>query len=268
MLLKEIQEKINNFVLTSPKNIVEELEALSTVPTSSERMQIWDLPLVGVASAKDSLWDTYKQPDVIGPRHMSPEEWLAGAQSVISYFLPYTKRIREANRIKNETATEWLYGRWEGELFSEALRKYIVEFVEASGGHALAPVLDKRFGVIDLRANWSERHAAFAAGLGTFSLSRSMITSLGSAGRFGSVIVDVLLEPTQRAYSRVDEYCIKCMACARRCPPQAIDETGKDNEICKVHVGKEKVKYNPRYGCAKCQAGVPCEDKIPRRAMK
>jgi epoxyqueuosine reductase QueG len=268
MLINDIQEKINSFVLTSPQNIVEHLEELSTPPTSSTPMQIWELPLVGIASAEDPLWDTFKQSDVVGPRHMAPDEWLPGAKSVISYFLPYTRRICEANRIEKVTATEWLYGRWEGELFNEALRRFIVELVEKNGGHAIAPALDKRFAIIDLRANWSERHVAFAAGLGTFSLSRSMITQKGAAGRFGSVIVDLLLEPTQRAYTQFDEYCIKCMACARRCPPQAIDKTGKDNERCKVHVGKEKEIYNPRYGCAKCQTKVPCENKIPVKRVR
>jgi epoxyqueuosine reductase len=265
MLLKDIQEKINDFVLTNPKNIVEKPESISTPLTSSARMQIWDLPLVGVASATDTLWERFKQPDIIGPHHMSPNDWLPGAKSVILYFLPYTKRIREANRIQGTTATEWLYGRWEGEIFNQALRRFIVELVEKAGHRALAPLLDERFAVVDLRSNWSERHAAFVAGLGTFSLSRSLITSLGSAGRCGSVIVDFHLEPTQREYTEIDEYCSHCGACAKRCPPQAIDKTGKDNKTCMVYIGKEKEIYTPRYGCAKCQTGVPCEDKIPVR---
>ena len=260
MLLTDIQEKINRFVLASPKNSVEALETLSTTPTSYARMQIWELPLLGVASAVDPMWDILKKPEVVGPHHKSPNEWLPGAKTVISYFLPYTERIRTANRIKNVTATEWLYGRWEGEMFNEALRAFIVELVEKNESQALAPLLDKRYEISNLRGNWSERHAAFVAGLGTFSLSRSMITTLGSAGRFGSVIVDFYLEPTQRKYTQIDEYCLKCGACARRCPPHAIDETGKDNAICKDHIDKDK---ETRYGCAKCQAGVPCEAGIP-----
>lgn len=265
MLLRDIQNKINEFVTTSSQNRVEELDALSTIPTSSASMKIWDLPLIAVASATDPLWEVLKQQDAIGPHHKSPVEWLPGAKSVISYFLPYTARIREANRIEKVTATEWLYGRWEGELFNEALRRAVVEFVEDEGGSGLAPLLDPRYEVVNLRSNWSERHAAFIAGLGTFSLSRSLITEQGCAGRFGSVIVDSFLEPTQRPYTQIDEYCSKCGACARRCPPRAIDETGKDNEICKVHLYKEKEKYKPRYGCAKCQAGVPCEGRIPKK---
>lgn len=265
MLIKDIQERVNEFVLKSPKNFVEELETLSTMPTSFSRMQIWELPLIGVASSTDPLWNVLKAPDVVGPHHKSPDEWMPGAKSVISYFLPYTERIRIANRINDVTATEWLYGRWEGELFNEALRAFIVELVKKCGHQALAPALDKQYEVLNLRSNWSERHVAFIAGLGTFSLSRSLITKLGSAGRLGSVIVDSYLEPTQRAYEKFDEYCSKCLACARRCPPKAINEAGKDNEICRIHVAKEKEKYNPRYGCAKCQAGVPCEGRIPGR---
>jgi epoxyqueuosine reductase QueG len=265
MLLQDIQEKVNEFVLTNPKNIVEKPEAISTPLTSSDRLQICDLPLIGVASATDALWETFKQTDIIGPHHMLPNEWLPGAKSVIVYFLPYTRRIREANRIKGVTATEWLYGRWEGELFNVALRQFIVDLVERAGHRALAPLLDERFAVDNLRSNWSERHAAFVAGLGTFSLSRSLITRLGSAGRCGSVIIDFDLEPTKRTYTKSDEYCSSCGACAKRCPAQAIDKTGKDNGICMLYIQQEKQLYTPRYGCAKCQTGVPCENRIPAR---
>ncbi|MDQ0204662.1 epoxyqueuosine reductase [Pectinatus haikarae] len=268
MLINDIKAKVNEFVLKNHLNIVEHLDTLSSPPTSFEPMQIYELPLIGIAGAEDSLWNTFKSVDVIGPDHMSPGEWLPGAKSVISYFLPYTERIREANRIEKMTATEWLYGRWEGELFNQALRRVIIELVEGNGGHAMAPALNERFAVKNLRANWSERHAAFVAGLGTFSLSRSMITAKGAAGRFGSVIVDFPLEPTQRSYTEFDEYCIKCMACVRRCPPQAIDKTGKDNERCRVYIAKEKEMYTPRYGCAKCQTKVPCENRIPNNRLR
>ncbi|TWH46188.1 epoxyqueuosine reductase [Sporomusa sp. KB1] len=265
MLLQDIQKKVNEFTLNSPKNIVEKLETISTPPTSYNRMQIWDLPLIGVASATDGLWETFKQPDIIGSHHMNPHEWMPGAKSVIVYFLPYTQRIREANRIQGVTATEWLYGRWEGEILNMALRRFIVELVEKARHHALAPLLDERFAIVNLRSNWSERHAAFVAGLGTFSLSRSLITRQGSAGRCGSVIVDFHLDPTQRAYTEVDEYCSHCGACTKRCPAQAIDKAGKDNQICQEYIGREKEIYVPRYGCAKCQTRVPCENKIPVR---
>ena len=80
----------------------------------------------------------------------------------------------------------------------------------------------------------------------------------------GSVIVELDLEPTKRLYQEIDEYCIKCGACIDRCPPRAIDETGKNNEICSCYQQKMLASYSPRYGCGKCQTAVPCEDRNPK----
>lgn len=265
MFIKNIQDEINEFVLSSPENFIEEPKRLSTTPTAASRLQLFDLPLVGVADAADTLWTQLKDPKAVGAHHMSPDEWLQDAKTVISYFLPFTERVRKANRIKEVTASEWLYGRWEGEMFNQALLRFIVKVVKEGGGRVVAPVLDKRFKVVERRSNWSERHAAFVAGLGTFSLSRSMITKAGCAGRFGSVIADLDFEPTRRDYTVFDEYCTKCGVCAKRCPPHAIDENGKDNAICAAYLETQKQTYNPRYGCGKCQAGVICENRIPLR---
>jgi len=254
LLLHVIKEQVDAFVLNSPTNIVNELEM----------MRIWDQPLIGVASADDVLWQRLKEPDAVGPQHISPHEWLTGAKAVISYFLPFTQRIRQSNSSEGLPSTEWLYGRYEGEIFNNALRSFIVDLVGKAGGHAVAPGLDKRFAVVNLRSNWSERHVAFIAGLGTFSLNRSMITKLGSAGRFGSVIVDVELEATQRLYQEINEYCIKCGVCIDRCPPRAISKKGKDNEICSCYVDETRARYIPRYGCGKCQTAVPCEARNPK----
>jgi epoxyqueuosine reductase QueG len=126
-----------------------------------------------------------------------------------------------------------------------------------------APALDSRFAVVDRRSNWSERHAAFVAGLGTFSLNRSLITELGSAGRLFSVVTELALKPTPRPYTKFDEYCTKCGACIRRCPPRAVDENGKDNAACSQYLQRVLRRYQPRYGCGKCQTAVPCEGGRP-----
>ena len=91
-----------------------------------DSLRIFDPPLIGVASAGDSLFDELKEANVIGSHHLSPKEWLGSARSVISYFLPFTKRVRETNRHLGLPATEWLYGRIEGERFNVALREFMV----------------------------------------------------------------------------------------------------------------------------------------------
>ncbi len=168
-----------------------------------------------------------------------------------------------ANRAPGEPAREWLYGRYEGAAFMDAACAFLRDAVQQAGGRAIAPSLDDRFRIVDLRSNWSERHVAFIAGLGTFSLNRSLITQAGSAGRLGSVITDVALEPKPRPYTEFDEYCNYCGACRLRCPPHAISEEGKDNAVCAQYLKETKARYQPRYGCGKCQTGLPCEAAIP-----
>jgi epoxyqueuosine reductase len=251
----EIEQAIADFLRDSPRNYVEELGGL----------RIFDAPLVGVASSEDPLFDRLKEQDAVGPQHKSPGEWLTDAKAVISYFLPFDLAVRKANRQEGLPAKEWLYGRIEGEALNNALRQFLVDYFSQAGYQAVSPVLDPRFTVVQRRSNWSERHVGFIAGLGTFSLNRSFITTRGSAGRLGSVVVNLDLEATPRSYVLIDENCSHCGACIPRCPPQAIVKSGKDNAICGAYLDKVRDRYRPRYGCGKCQTGVPCEDRIPGR---
>ncbi len=253
MLLRGIKEQLDDFLLGEPKNIAADLDG----------MRIFDPPVLAVAGAGDALWEELKRPEIVGPQHLSPTEWLEGAQSVICCFLPFAKRVRSANRCEGWPAVEWLYGRYEGAVFCDAISCLLVDVLLKAGSRTLAPALDGRFAVVDRRSNWSERHAAFIAGLGTLSLNRSLITERGSAGRLFSVVTELALEATPRPYSKFDEYCTHCGSCIRRCPPQAVDEEGKDNAACSQYLQKTMERYRPRYGCGKCQTAVPCEDRRP-----
>jgi len=102
-------------------------------------------------------------------------------------------------------------------------------------------------------------------GLGTFGLSRGLITEKGMAGRFGSVITTLPLQATARPYTTFDAYCTRCGACIPHCPPDAISlEHGKDQAKCGAFVAGTLAAHRPYYGCGKCQVAVPCESKIPK----
>ncbi|WP_312197757.1 epoxyqueuosine reductase [Anaerospora hongkongensis] len=249
----DVQEIVTTFLETSPLNRV---AGWGGIP-------IYEDPLLGIAAADDRMFGRLKEETAVGPQHCSPQEWLPDAQRVISYFLPFSKKIREANRKQGIAADEWMIGRIQGEVLNNALRDELVNYFTAAGHKAVSPARDGRFVVINRRSSWSERHVAYIAGLGTFSLSRSLITRRGSAGRLGSVIVDCFLEPTPRAYTQYEEYCSKCGACILRCPPLAINEQGKDNAVCSAYLDRVLARYQPKYGCGKCQTGVPCEANIP-----
>ncbi len=255
MRLDDLAAAAAGFIRESPLNRVADLGGL----------QIFDPPLMGAAAAGDPLFAVLKTPEAIGPRHLSPAEWLPGARTVVSFFLPFTAAVRQANRPPGLPAAEWLYGRIEGELVNDALRRFLAELLAQAGQQALVPAFDPRFAVAERRSNWSERHVAHIAGLGTLSLNCSLITARGAAGRIGSVITDLALEPTPRPYAGTHEYCTRCGACIRRCPPGAIDESGKKHPPCSDYLDTMRARFAPRYGCGKCQTAVPCEDRIPAR---
>ena len=227
-------------------------------------MTIFDAPLVAIASADDPLFSELQKPEVVSPEHFMPKNWLPDAKSVISYFLPFSEAIRKSN-IETDyyPSVEWTYGRIEGETFNNAVRNYLSEVITDAGFKCVSPALDPRFKVLGLTSTWSERHVAYIAGLGTFNLSKSLITERGCAGRYGSVITDLEIQPTVRPYTDLYEYCNNCGVCIERCPVNAISPEGKDHSPCHKFQEDMKIKFAPRYGCGKCQTGVPCEYGIP-----
>ena len=257
MLLTELEKDVAGWLAASTLNGIARMEALSTAPVSAAPLRIFDPPLLAVADAEDPLWARLKAAEVIGPEHRSPGEWLPGARSVVSYFLPYSETVRRANRGQGTTATEWLYGRWEGDQCNVALARRLAQAALAAGAQALAPMVDGRYRVVQGRSNWSERHAAFIAGLGTFSLSRSLITRRGSAGRFGSIITDAVLEPTPRPYQGLTEYCSECGSCIPRCPPRGDRPIGEGPPAVQGPPGRHpgplrpplRLRQVPRPGC-------------------
>ena len=127
---------------------------------------------------------------------------------------------------------------------------------------------------------WSERHIAYACGLGTFSLNDGLITPKGMAVRIGSVVTLLKLMPSEKRYQHHRENCLqfrneKCGKCISRCPAGAITEKGHDKDKCYEYINSEplKAKYleyglqNPRPACGLCQTGVPCEFGIPRPVL-
>ncbi len=281
---QELIRLIRAFPGNSADNYVSEEDAIFPELAG---MKIYEEPLVGFAAADDELFTKeFKKEGVIHPEYMAPEEWLPGARTVISFFLPFTKQVKESNRNKTDIpyeegipqrcSTEWLHARVEGQIFVDIMTGYIESLLQKEGYETVCPATSDRFRMLaPFISVWSERHAAYAAGLGTFGLSKGLITEKGMAGRIGSVITNAVFEADTRPYSSPFEYCTMCGACMVKCPPGAIDKArgialGKDQLICGPYVKgsylpPQGTKQRVRYGCGKCQTGVPCESGIPKR---
>jgi len=232
---------------------------------------MYERPLVGVSSACDPLYTECKKAHVVGEHHLLPTEWLDNAKSVISIFNPFTGQIKDSNAGGGMPSLEWLHGRIEGQDYIVAAAQALAERLRLQGGRAVVPVADERFAVYKepkIFSTWSERHAAYIAGLGTFSLNRAVITQQGIAGRFCSVVTDLDLAADERQYTGLYEYCSLCGACAQACPATAINKHGKAHVPCFSFLETVNQQYPSYYGCGKCQCGMPCESGIPPKNLK
>ena len=281
-----IEQLIKNFAQTSELN--------RRIPL--DHGVYWDEPLVGFASGNDPLFFDYKT--IIGSFHLTPREMIAAALrekdrtlllsemeqiSVIAWILPAAEDIRQSNRKEDKFPSKlWSYARHLGEDFNQALRKHVVGYLEDLGYVAVAPMLLPSFQSfrdekVGWASSWSERHAAYACGLGTFSLNDGFITAKGMAIRVGSVVTLLKLTPSEKKYQYPKENCLvfrneKCGKCIPRCPAGAITEKGHDKDKCREYIHSEPlVAKHQEYGlegsphaCGLCQTRVPCESSIPR----
>ena len=274
-----IEVRIKSFVEESPDNRL-------GLP-SGERA--FDQPLVAFASGDDPnfaenkrrigevLWTPPEACALALPQAPAAE---AGELTVIAWVLPQTEATKRENAAREVYPSErWARARGPGEQFNDILRRLVVHELTQAGIPAAAPVLlpdwsmeeSSRYG---FASRWSERHAAYAAGLGTFGRCDGLITPKGKAVRVGSVTARVCLPPTPRPYEDHHAYCLfysqgACRECVDRCPVNALSPQGHDKKTCRAHTHGTARKYvEQNYGlptdcCGLCQVNVPCSSGIP-----
>lgn len=273
-----IERTIREWVATSPDNTL----------GNAQGERAWDPPLVGFSRGDDPLYQEFRE--VVGPFHRTPREWFeatfpgepaaADELTVISWILPQTEATKRDSRVRARLPAErWARARIFGQESNEKLAEHLVAALAAAGHPAVAPSLSPhwathrsaRFG---FASSWSERHAAYAAGLGTFALCDGLITPVGKAHRVGSVVARLAVPPTPRRFADHRANCLffsrgACRKCIERCPAGALSEAGHDKERCVGFLFPETSEYVETeygfkgYGCGRCQTGVPCESGIP-----
>ncbi len=273
-----ITSLIVDYVAKSPGNSIR----------NPENEKAWAEPLVGFARGDDPIYQQFKG-EPIGPFHWTPSEIFSltfpeifvkpEELSVISWILPHTEAIKaDLRKQKTNPSEKWIRARIYGEEFNEDLRKYVAETLNKSGHAAVVPILSKSFRMgnserYGMASSWSERHAAYAAGLGTFGLCDGLITPKGKAIRCGSVVARIQVPATPRPYQDPHAYCLYyakgiCGMCTTRCPAGAVTKSGHNKVACAKQCNAtaeyaDKQLGLKGYGCGFCQTGVPCESKIP-----
>lgn len=172
-----IKNEIIRYVAESKENWFEEING-----------HYYDEPIIKFASADDSLFEEYKT--IIGSYHLTPGEAFEitfGKNSyhggtIISVALPINEKIRKSNGAQKEFASkEWALLHSFGEdIFRKRFYKFFEDFLNQMGYRTIAPYGAEWFKAYNTASgpssNWSERHIAYAAGLGTFGINDGFIT--------------------------------------------------------------------------------------------
>lgn len=246
------------------------------LPGEQVVVPVLDAPLVGVARADNPLFESFRNNEVIGAQWRPPGAWMPEAKSVVAFFFPVSSEIRARHRAARTATNEaWNFGYGKHGQVTNAFLAGMTAEMERQGVKTFIPTKDPSFKIerqpvmrdgkedVHYSSSWSNRHVAFAAGLGTFGVHRHLITRKGCSGVLASMILDWEMEPTQADYRDPYENCIHCGACVNRCPAGAISLKNLRNlKECSAYAASLRTENDPAY-CGKCLVGIPCESVKP-----
>jgi len=220
-------------------------------------------PLVGFSSAHDPRYPKLKQ--IIGPWHLNPVEILPDAESVISYFVPFTKPVVGEPKKVIDGSPLWgeayvVINSYFAEI-SETIASYLISL----GYSATAIPATHTYDPKTIECKWSHRSAAHAAGLGSFGANRMLITAKGSGGRFCTVITSAKLKANE---TQAQNRCLNakngsCGKCFEICPVRALQPGLFEKFVCQsvTDRNRELNKDIPILGeadtCGKCISVCP-----------
>jgi epoxyqueuosine reductase len=293
--MKDIEFKLRNLLIE-----IFDTHLLNRLPANYGGGKIFSDPIFGVSQGDDTIFHKFKE--VVGSEHFTPLElWNANGLTervenikIISIIFPYSNIIREASKSADKIPSdEYCIGRNQADRFMDVVLKEVIKFLQKEGFLATCGMLSDAFNVKTGRkiySNWSERHVAFAAGLGTFSLHEGLITEVGCNVRITSVLTNAPMIITKRKSDDPYGNCLFyskgiCKKCIERCPANAITEEGHDKFKCAeygryiresvlkrliTYVKPKWTRFNgflrkrqPPVGCAFCQFDVPCMGENP-----
>ena len=246
------------------------------LPSEGKEVTVLERPLVGFAAADDPLFERFSEEAVIGPDWKSPREWMPEGETVVGFFFPFTEDILLRARAETAlTGEAWNTGYSACFPLVDAFLDRLVSLLASENTAVFQPNRDPSLkrtmteilsgGEADIHfsVGWSNRHVCYAAGLGTFGIHRHLITEKGCAGTLASFITDAKLIATPRNYEGVYDYCIECMACARRCPAGAITRENLRNlKKCSALSARIREEFGSGF-CGKCLYGGTCSNKNP-----
>ncbi|MDO5845413.1 MAG: hypothetical protein Q4Q04_00670 [Methanocorpusculum sp.] len=219
---------------------------------------IWRAPVVKFADASNPLFPELKE--IVVPTHYLPQDYLFGAQSVLSYFLPFRRDIGESNSDGAQASRVWMEAYLLTNALAADLNCRLAVFFREHGFSAAVPNDTGMISSAVPKSRWSQRHVAYIAGHGTFGVNNMLISEAGCVGRYYSLVTDMPVMADERpetercTYKRTG----KCGVCLKKCPAGALTSEGFDRFLCLEQCMKNEMRCAGADVCGKCVAGVPC----------
>jgi epoxyqueuosine reductase QueG len=228
----------------------------------------WKAPLIAVADAADPLF--LKLREVVRETHELPGDLLPGARSVIAYFVPFSDDVTGSNRAGQIASRTWATAYVEtNDLLGAIGLRLEADLAERDYRASHMPATHN-FDEETLMSDWSHKHVAYIAGLGTFGRHHLLITPRGCSGRLGTLVTDAVIEPTPRPVHEacLDKHNGTCGACITKCVAGALSKNGNvfDRHAC-YDICLQNADRYANIGladvCGKCAVGVPCSTMDP-----
>lgn len=226
----------------------------------------WRTPLAGFASASDPMFSQLKT--AVSLTHAMPEDLLPEAQTVVAFFIPFEKSIVRSNIKGSDASQKWATAYIQTNALISELSRHLSLYLESSGHKSAVTPPTHNFDPKRLISDWSRRHIACVAGLGSFGLNNMLITDSGCCGRIGSLVTSAFVEPDSRP---TGEACLyrhdfSCRQCVERCVNEALFEDTFNRQRCYEACLKNEKLYQylgKADVCGKCLVGLPCSFTNP-----
>jgi epoxyqueuosine reductase QueG len=245
-------------------NLASDIErVIKEVTMKANRLDLFRNPLVGYSSPDDPLFNRVKE--VTSFCHLKPKDLFAEAKTVVSFFIPFSRKVIEANREAAEVAEEWAICYLASNQLCADIETELIACLSAKRIKAAAVPTHHDYNPETVQGDWSHKSAAYIAGLGRFGLNRMLITPAGSAGKLGTLFISETVPAGRPIASELhpDLMCDDCGYCVRNCPVKALDSNGFDRHKCNGWLLRVSEKFT-YLGfcdiCGKCNVG-PCAIK-------
>lgn len=204
------------------------------------RPDLFRSPIIAYSSAEDERYSKLKE--IIGDWHLKPTELLPDAQSVVSYFVPFTKEVAAEPQTVEHGSFLWSEAYQEINRHFDKMNQAVADYLTKLGYSTKTIQATHTYDQKDLKSMWSHRSAAAIAGLGAFGLNRLLITEKGSAGRFCTVITSAPLKANTKP---IDNKCLyvkngSCSLCLKICPVQALEPESFKKFDCQDELNKNQ----------------------------